>query len=291
MTWTKKIVLGITFGSILHFLIPFCFGQEKVSFIGEVDNSNLSAFDQFDVDIGDLVSGSFILAGQHLLGINDDTFSIIKADPPSPNTLNIKVLDYEFKNHPLDPAVITIGNDVLDNNFGLSDMVFVVGKHVEDAPKNSLITQIGVGFVSSDLDLLLFDTPPVFEGNFIDVEDFDLFRRFIIEGVANDGERFNISGTITSVSSGEREIGPFGQSDLVDWLIGGKYLTGLPATMKEGDLNNDNLFNTKDIVFLLSSGLFISGNQNATSPISIPEPPTSILILSALFLIKRLKKI
>ena len=50
--------------------------------------------------------------------------------------------------------------------------------------------------------------------------------------------------------------GSFNQLDIVQVLQSGKYLSGNPATFAEGDWNEDGLFDQRDIVTVLQDGSF-----------------------------------
>ena len=53
--------------------------------------------------------------------------------------------------------------------------------------------------------------------------------------------------------------GEFNQLDIVQVLQSAKYLTGEPADWAQGDWNNDDLFNQADIVAALQTGNYLQG--------------------------------
>jgi hypothetical protein len=65
------------------------------------------------------------------------------------------------------------------------------------------------------------------------------------------------------VAGDANEDGQFDQRDVVLVLQGGKYLTGLRASWREGDFNADAVFDQEDIVAALQSGSYLQNSSAA----------------------------
>jgi hypothetical protein len=73
--------------------------------------------------------------------------------------------------------------------------------------------------------------------------------------------------------------------DAANFLAGGKFDSGTPATWNEGDFGYDGVVDILDAADFLSTGLFDAGNYN-TAPgtagiAAVPEPATGIATLLA----------
>ena len=82
--------------------------------------------------------------------------------------------------------------------------------------------------------------------------------------------------TVPAAAGDANRDGEFNQLDIVAVLQSAKYLTGEPATWSEGDWNNDGLFDQADIVAALQAGNYLQGPYaaEASSPVK-PSPRES----------------
>lgn len=70
----------------------------------------------------------------------------------------------------------------------------------------------------------------------------------------------------------------FNQLDLVRVLQSNKYITGELSTWGEGDWNLDGYFNSQDIVAALQTGKYLAGPHAASHVAAVPEPSTLVLL-------------
>ena len=67
--------------------------------------------------------------------------------------------------------------------------------------------------------------------------------------------------------------------DIMNIVAGGKFNSGLPATWRDGDFNDDGLVDGLDFVALMSTGLYARGSYNSppatVTAAAVPEPTTA----------------
>ena len=67
--------------------------------------------------------------------------------------------------------------------------------------------------------------------------------------------------------------------DIMNIVAGGKFNSGLPATWRDGDFNDDGLVDGLDFVALMATGLYARGSYNdpasAVAATAVPEPSTA----------------
>ena len=228
---------------------------------------------QYDTDIPETFGGI------------DPAYGFYDATPPF-DVLSITVGDTTFSGSSLLPPTVIVANDIQDPVVGgTTDLFSVVGDIVSvSAEFDGLMTAIGIGMLSTDLDALESSALP----EFFDFELFE-FSSFFLDGLASSGETIEIIGTIDSLQrAGDQgrllagdadQDGDFDQLDLVQVSIAGKYLTGRDATWGEGDwdaepagaLGNprdgDGVFNQIDIVAALKADAYLTGPYAARIPV------------------------
>ena len=100
----------------------------------------------------------------------------------------------------------------------------------------------------------------------------------------------NGDGTVTFAFAAAGDTNLDWQVDIIDaanFLAGGKFDTGSPASWNEGDFTYDGMVDILDAASFLSNGLFDAGSYNpppgATAPVAaVPEPSTTLLGLAAI---------
>jgi len=83
--------------------------------------------------------------------------------------------------------------------------------------------------------------------------------------------------------------------DVTNFVAGGKYGTGMPATWLEGDFNYDEIVDIQDIVEFSSTGLYAAGVYNPLSASSagiaaVPEPAACLSAVGTLAVIAGLRR-
>ena len=69
--------------------------------------------------------------------------------------------------------------------------------------------------------------------------------------------------------------------DIMNIVAGGKFNSGLPATWRDGDFNDDGVVDGRDFVALMSTGLYARGSYNpapaTVTTAAVPEPTSACL--------------
>lgn len=69
--------------------------------------------------------------------------------------------------------------------------------------------------------------------------------------------------------------------DIMNIVAGGKFNSGLPATWRDGDFNDDGVVDGRDFVALMSTGLYARGSYNSppatVTAAAVPEPTSAYL--------------
>lgn len=92
--------------------------------------------------------------------------------------------------------------------------------------------------------------------------------------------------TFTPTLPGDANLdGLFGSDDLVEVLATGLYESGQPATWTQGDFDRDGLSGTSDLVTALATGAYEAGPVAATA--AVPEPSGMLLLAMGLLTVRR----
>jgi len=109
----------------------------------------------------------------------------------------------------------------------------------------------------------------------------------------------NGDGTVTAAYAAPGDTNLDWTIDILDagnFLAGGKFDTGLPATWLEGDFSYDGIVDILDAADFFATGLYDAGSYNTPSGMSagvaaVPEPTTPVgLVLAAAAAIAALRR-
>ena len=106
------------------------------------------------------------------------------------------------------------------------------------------------------------------------------------------GWKENGNGSLTFAFAAPGDTNIDGVVDILDaanFLAGGAYDAGTPASWYEGDFNYDGLVNVLDAADFLSTGLYDTGSYLPRASVSavavVPEPATALMAATALALL------